>query len=415
MDIRKLAEDNFDYMVRHRRHLHEHPELSGQEEETVAYICAELEKLGIEHVNVPQGGVVGYIYGSQPGKRVLLRADIDALPVEEPENNLTQKRVCRSQNPGVMHACGHDAHTAMLLGAAKILQENRNELRGSVMLVFERGEEGGGNIRYLLQYFEKEHIHYDSCFGMHVEQKLDTGTFAVSEGPCDAGSVPIDFKITGRGGHGSRPDLANNPIDCMRAVMDEIYAIRGKYISPFDQLTTTICKVRAGIKGNIIPDTAEFEGSARYFSPEAARIFREQLDRIAKTCGEAYNCEVENRGRNRAGAWPIINDPYASALAKRAVEQVIGAENWRPTVTTMGSESFSQYCLFAPGCYGNLGVRTPEKGSGAEIHNQYFDIDEEAMKVGVSVHVAYAVNFLADDTPISFTPKVGSVEEIYKA
>lgn len=412
MEIKKWAQENFDYMVRHRRYLHEHPELSRMENETVAYIIQELEALGIEYIDVKDGGVLGFIHGALPGKTVLLRADIDALPVDEPENNLKCKRLCRSQNPGVMHACGHDAHTAMLLGAGKILNEHRDQIKGTVMLVFERGEEGGGNIRQILQYFEDHQVRYDSCFAMHVEQKLPTGTFGISAGYCDAGSIPLNFQITGRGGHSSRPDLANNPVNCMVAFLNEIYAIRDKYISPFEQLTTSICVIQGGTKGNIIPDTIRFEGSARYFSEDKAKApFLKQLERVKKACEEAYGCKIE--ALKSGGARPIINEEYTSAIAKQAVINVLGEEAWRPTMPTMGSESFSLYAAFAPGCYGNLGICTPEKGSGAEIHNQYFDIDEDAMIVGASVHVSYALEFLNSDGNIPFTPQAKSVAELY--
>lgn len=412
MEIKKWAQENFDYMVKHRRHLHEHPELSRMENETVAYIIQELKVLGIEYIEVEDGGVLAFIHGEQAGKTVLLRADIDALPIDEPENNLKGKRVCRSQNPGVMHACGHDSHTAMLLGAGKILNEHKDLIKGTVMLVFERGEEGGGNIRQLLQYFEDHQIHYDSCFAMHVEQKLPTGTFGISAGYCDAGAIPLNYRITGQGGHSSRPDLANNPVNCMLAFLNEIYAIRDKYISPFEQLTTSICVIEAGTKGNIIPDSVQIGGSARYFSEEnAKKPFLKQLERVVKSCEEAYGCKIESL--SHGGAYPIINEEHTSAIAKRAVIKALGEEAWRPTMPTMGSESFSQYTLFAPGCYGNLGVCTPEKGSGAEIHNQYFDIDEDAMIIGASIHVAYALEFLNSDEEIPFVPKVKSVTELY--
>lgn len=412
MDPKKLAQENFDYMVRHRRHLHEHPELSRMENETVAYIIQELKALGIEYIDVKDGGVLGFIHGEKPGKTVLLRADIDALPIDEPENNLKCKRLCRSQNPGVMHACGHDAHTSMLLCAGKILQEHRDAFRGTVMLVFERGEEGGGNIRQLLEYFEANKIRYDACFAMHVEQKLPTGTFGISAGNCDAGAIPLNVTITGRGGHSSRPDLSNNPVNCMLALLNEIYSIRDKYISPFEQLTTSVCLINCGTRGNIIPDTVHFEGSARYFSEENAKApFLRQLERAIKGCEETYDCKID--ARTQGGARPIINEEHTSAIARRAVIRALGEEAWRPTMPTMGSESFSLYTMFAPGCYGNLGICTPEKGSGAEIHNQYFDIDEDAMVIGASVHVAFALEFLNSDEEIPFTPKVRSVSELY--
>ena len=149
MDILNEAKKNFDYMVRIRRHMHEYPENSGVEYETVKYIASELDALGIEYVVVPEGGIIGQIHGGKPGKTVLLRADMDALPIKESKTNLTKEKVCISKNDGVSHACGHDAHTAMLLAEAKILNENKEDLNGNIVLLFERGEEAGGNIRNL--------------------------------------------------------------------------------------------------------------------------------------------------------------------------------------------------------------------------------------------------------------------------
>ncbi len=396
MEIKQLVQENFDYMVHNRRYLHTHPELSGEENNTVSFICQELSKSGIDYVNVSNGGVLGFIKGSHGGKTVLLRADIDALPISEADKNLKNERVCKSENDGVMHACGHDAHTSMLLCAGKILNENISELSGNIILAFERGEEGTGNVKYLMQYINDHNIHYDACFGMHVEQKLPTGVFAISEGNVNAGAIPINIKITGRGGHGSRPDLAHNPIDCMQAILNEISNIRMKCISPFEQLTTTICVANAGTKGNIIPDTAVIMGSARYFSDKNARQpFLKQMDIITSTIGSSYGCTVENLGSG--GASPIINDSKCSEIAKKAIIKYLGEDAWIAEGQTMGSESFPAYMTKAPGCYGNLGIANEQVGSGAEIHNQYFDVDEKAMILGASAHISFAVEYLNEN------------------
>lgn len=392
IDVRTLAEAQFSNAVIDRRYLHEHPELSGQEENTVRYICEQLDKEEIPYVNVPNGGVIATIHGCPGGKTVMLRADIDALPVDEPEINLSKKRVCRSQNPGVMHACGHDAHTAMLLGAGRILNQLKDQFCGTVILNFERGEEGGGNWRYLVEYYQTSGVKYDICFGMHVEQKLPAGTFGISAGPSDAGVIPIDLLIKGRGGHGSRPDLSDNPIDCMTEVLNQINQIRVRHISPFEPFSLSICHIEAGSKGNIIPDTVLIQGSARYFSTEhAQKPFCEALDKIVKTAGIPFNCEIENRA-DHVGM-PLINDEAAAKNAEEAMKKIIGADLVKPQAVTMGSESFQNYFVIAPGCYANLGIANPEVGSGAEIHNCYFDIDEEAMKTGMCAHVGFALNY----------------------
>ena len=176
----ELAKKYYDYMVGVRRYLHENPELTGQEYNTVKYIDGELTKMGIEHTVVENGGILGYIRGPKPGRTVLLRADCDALPVLE-KDNLKNCRVVWSKNEGVMHACGHDSHVAGLLGAAKILLDKKDEIEGTVILCFERGEEGGGNVRYIFAYMEKNNIHVDSCFGLHVGCARPTGKIAVND------------------------------------------------------------------------------------------------------------------------------------------------------------------------------------------------------------------------------------------
>lgn len=394
MDILNAVENLYPKMVERRRHIHRHPELSTKEDQTCAYIMEQLTEAGIEEViNIPDGGVIAYIRGNKSGKTVMLRADIDALPIQEPTYNLSKERVCVSENDGVMHACGHDAHTAMLLTAGEVLNANKEELNGDVLLVFERGEEGGGNIWKILEYFHEHDVKYDVCFGMHVEQKLDTGKFAMSAGPVNAGAMPLHFRVTGRGGHASRPDLCVNPIDCMLELISEIHKIRMKHVSPFEQLTISICKLDAGTKGNIIPETAEFQGSARYFSVENVyKPFKEQIAHIIKGLEESYGCTIEDLCRK--GAIPVVNDAGAATVAQNAVKKVLGADALCEETPTMGSESFSRFMELAPGCYGNLGVRNPEVGSGAEIHNPLFDIDERAMVTGAAAHIAFAVEYL---------------------
>ena len=176
MEILKSVEALYEKMVERRRHIHENPELSTMEDQTCEYIVEQLTEAGFDEVvNIPNGGVIAWVRGGKKGKTVMLRADIDALPLQESPCNLSKERTCISKVDGVMHACGHDAHTAMLLTAGQVLLNNKEELNGDVLLVFERGEEGGGNIRYIVEYFLENNITYDVCYGMHVNQLLETG------------------------------------------------------------------------------------------------------------------------------------------------------------------------------------------------------------------------------------------------
>jgi len=397
MDIRKEVENIFPMLVEQRRHLHEDPELSRREFHTVAYIIERLKAFGLDEVTeIPDGGVIAFIRGgkapAEGKKMILLRADIDALPIDEPETNNGMQRVVRSKNPGVMHACGHDAHTSMLLGAAKILHEHKDELKGDVLCCFERGEEGGGNIVNIIKYFNDMGIKYDLCFGMHVEPGYPAGTFGVSAGNADAAPIGIGYRITGKGGHGSRTDLANNPIDVMADFIVKINQIRGRSISPFDDFSVAVCQVVSGTAGNIIPETAELYGTARFFSHDARKIFQQKMADIVKGLELTYGCTIENL-RDRAPSDPLLNDAFAADCARSAAAKVIGEENLLPQAVTMGSESFGRYLTIAPGCYGNLGIANPAKGAGAWIHDPKFDLDEDSMKTGCAMHVAMACEF----------------------
>lgn len=411
MDILKQAESVFDYMVKHRRHIHTNPELTGKEDETVAYLLAELKELGIPTIDVPQGGILGFIKGHESGKRVVLRADIDALPVQEPEVNLKGPRVCRSKNAGVMHACGHDAHTAMLLGAAKILMDHRDKIKGEVMLVFERGEEGGGNLQFIMQYLEDNDISFDGAWALHVYQDMPTGMLGIRPGGVMAGTIPLRFKITGQGGHGSRPDLSVSPIDCMLAILNEIYKAPMKHTDPFEPISFSITKIQAGNTHNVIPDVAEFAGSVRFFNEEkTAKPFLAYMNKAIPAIAQLYNCQVEYT--MRAGR-PTINDPVAADIAWQAATKAVGADFVTAGQPAMGSESFPAFAYRAPACYAKLGITNPDVGSGAEIHNQYFDIDEKAMINGAAATIAFALEFLNYDKEIPFKPYLGTVKEYY--
>ena len=411
MDILQQAKDNFDYMVQHRRHIHTHPELTGKEDQTVAYLLEQLKALEIPTIEVENGGILGFIKGRKPGKRIVLRADIDALPVQEPLHNLKGPRVCISENPGVMHACGHDSHTAMLLGAAKILSEHKEDINGEVMLVFERGEEGGGNLRYIMQYLEDHQITFDGAWALHVFQDMPAGMLGIRPGGVMAGVIALRYKIIGRGGHGSRPDLSINPIDCLLALLDEIYKAPMKVTNPFEPISFSITKIQSGHVHNVIPDVAEFAGSVRFFNIEkTSKPFLIYLAEATEAVGKLYNCTIEYTAK--AGR-PTINDPTATQIARDAVTEVLGAEWITEGEPAMGSESFPAFAHYAPSFYGKLGITNPEVGSGAEIHNQFFDIDEKAMIHGAAATVAYAIAFLNYDKPIPFKPHPYSVAEYY--
>lgn len=413
MDILKKAFSNLDYMVNLRNYFHTNPELSGKEENTVKYIAQELTALGIEHVVVEQGGILAFIDGKGPGKTVLLRAECDALPLQEPEMNLSCKRKVISKVPGVMHACGHDANAAALLGAAKILQESREEFDGRVILMFERGEEGTSNVVMLLEYIYKNKIHIDSAFAAHVMNSLETGKVIIrSRETLATGLWLVNVTIKGKGGHGSRPDLCNNPIDCFVAIYNALQASRMKYTSPFNPFTFSIGTVKAGEAANIIPEEITFAGSYRFFdNTDGKRLYEMDL-RLMENIAKAYGCQIEANAL--IGGPATMSDPECAQLAREAIGAAIGSENVCDQEPEMGSDSFSGVLQMWPGIYMQVGTKNPEKGSGADHHNIYFDIDEDSMAYSATSAVAYALGFLSSFVDTSDRVWTGTPASMFK-
>ena len=413
IDILKTAAANEALLIEMRRHIHENPELSDKEYETLEYIKEKLTAFGVDFVEIKHGGILAWVGDANKGKSVLLRGDCDALPVPENPDNLKGPKVCVSKVDGVSHACGHDAHTAMLLGAAKMLKEMESELKGIVYLIFERGEEATGNSKYILRYFQLNNLNFDAIYGTHMLATYDTGKISLEPGGVMAGSVPFDIIIRGRGGHGSRPDLSISPIDCFSAFNMALNGLRLKYISPFDALGISIGTVNAGIVGNVIPDEVRFKGSSRFFNKEAGASFRKEFLHLLEKTTEAYHCTYEIIMLRDPG-YGVINNADLSAFGKKAIAKHLGDEVVGKVDPWMASESFSRYLLLFPGVFAFLGMKNPEKGVGAEHHNEYFDVDEDVMKLGVAAQVAYAYEFLENPFTPEFTPYNGTALDLLK-
>lgn len=397
MNLLEAAVQEKERLLEMRRHLHENPELSGNEVQTVAYIEEKLSEFGVSHVTVDYGGVLGFIEGAAgPGKTLLLRADCDALPIDEDPENYKGKKTCISKMPGVQHACGHDLHTASLLASAKILNEHRNEWRGNIVLFFERSEEKGGPYqKNLLEYIEHNKIHVDGAWGMHVKDKT-AGVAYFMAGPTGAGVQSFEFTIKGKGGHGSRPYEANNPIDCFKAIAAGMDQIRMKKMSPYEPVTLTICTVHAGIAANVIPETLTFTGNGRFFNRETTGMkLREEVISMVHHMAEAYGCQVLEEKLPEPG-YPNQCDPECVAIAERMFLENFGPESFDSTkeMPSMGSESFSRIANTWPSVMFGFGIANEEKGITAGIHHPKFDIDEDKMHLAVAYCVGYALEFL---------------------
>lgn len=396
MDIWQEALAVEDFTIACRRYIHENPELSDKEDNTVAYIMEKLNAMGVECVDVPGGGVMGFIHGGKPGKSVLLRADIDALPVQEDPMNEKQPKVCVSKNPGVAHACGHDAHTAMLLGASKILQAHREEICGEIVLYFERGEEAGHGDYYMNKYLQDNHIHVDSAWAQHVRPQVPAGQIAIMSGGIYAGNTGYGTAIVGE-----------NALACGVAIINTLNTARMREMTPYERVTLSTNKLQYGQDG-----VCRIAGTCRYYDiDKAGRPMRATIRNIISQTVKAYGCTTEKPVGNGGMTRGVINNPTCCHIARDALGKVIGKENVVETEPTMGAESFSILSAYYPSVMAMLGVGNPEKGMTANIHSPKFEPEEAALKTGVAATVAYALGFLAYDKPIDFDPFVGNIDE----
>lgn len=394
-DTLLLAKEVEQYVIKLRRDLHVHPEISMQEVRTMKVVTDELEKMGIQHEIVPDGGIIGIIEGEKEGKSIILRADLDALPMNEEETNLKQKKIVVSQNKGAAHTCGHDGHTAMLLGAAKILTRNKDKVNGKVILAFEQGEEIGGGIQNLLQRLIE--IGADGVWGIHLKSDLPSGKISVDSGPRMAAAFLFDVVIKGKSGHGSRPDLAISPLDCFTDFYNNLRAMRLNALNPFQAITYSIGNISAGSAANVIPEDLRFSGTARYLHYEQGVKAEQQLMRILEKTCDLHHCTFEFMTKPEASDLLVYNEEYCASIAEDAVRSSLGESALTNHPAWMASEPFAQYQKHFPGVFAFVGIQNEEKGTGAEHHNAHFDLDEDVLTLGVATTVQYTIDFLQNE------------------
>lgn len=391
MNARLLAERYEQYVIDLRREFHRHPEPSGEEKRTSSRVTAELESMGIPYEVVGEYGIIATLGGSgSTSNAVMLRADMDALPIQESARNLAGPKGVISSVPGCAHLCGHDAHTAMLLGAARGLAEIRGELPGNVLLCFEQAEETTGGVAPMMQALETRSV--KAVWGIHVYSELPSGAISVEPGPRMSGMTAFSATLKGRGGHGSRPDQTIDPLLCAAQAVTDLCSIPAREVKPTDVGVVTIGMIRAGEVGNVIPDSASFAGTARFFDPNLGKRMIESVERIVAQIAAAHRCEAS---LTMNGPHPaVINDGALSALAARSVQAALGSGRLAMCEPWMASETMGCYLSKYPGVLALLGIACDKVGAGAPHHSPGFDIDESALKYGVAATLQFARDVL---------------------
>ncbi|MGI5839961.1 MAG: M20 metallopeptidase family protein [bacterium] len=399
------------YILERYTDFHLHPEVGGKEERTVKVVMEELKKFGIPCEHRPNGGIIGWINKGKPGKKVALRADMDALPMAEDPNNLCCARKIISKTDKAMHACGHDGHTAMLLAAAKVLSEHAAELPGQVVLLFEQGEEMGYGGKGIARMIIEEKP--DTIWGIHLYNALPSGKISVDPGPRMAAGIFFEVEIRGKGGHGSRPDLSRNPLDCFIDVYSNLCSLKMNYLDPFIATTFSVGKVNMGTAPNIIPETVSFAGSFRVTDLEESKKAAARSREILDHCCALHHCTYEVKSGLNPSGMVVYNHKGYAALAEKSIKKLLGEEYLQSTPPWMASESMAMYLKYAPGVFAFVGINNPEKGTGAAHHNPHFEVDETVLVSGAAATVQYTLDALVTDVDTSdFTPNPYPPEEL---
>jgi len=373
-----FTEADLQEMVEVRRDLHAHPEISFQEVRTSGFVAARLRALGLEvRTGVGRTGVLAHVKGGA-GKTVLLRADMDALPIQE-ENEVPY----RSVNDGAMHACGHDCHTSILLGVAKHLARERASLPGTVRLCFQPAEESGGGANAMIRDGALDDPRSDAALGLHVWQDLDIGKVGVTPGPFMAAVDEFNVTLTGRGAHAAMPHLGVDPVVCLAHLVTALQSIASREANPFKEVVVSVTQIRAGTAFNIIPASAWMNGTVRAFDDALWEELPARFERVVRGVAEAFGCAVELRyeRHNR----PTVNDPRVSALVRQVAIDVVGEENVVDDIRTMGGEDFSAFLHRVPGCFFAVGSRNESRGLIYGHHHPRFDVDERCLEIGAEI------------------------------
>lgn len=388
-DFLEEAQNLFEYTKSKRRDFHSHPELGFQEVRTAGIVAKELNSLGLEvSTGIAETGVVALIEGATPGPVVLLRFDMDALPITE-ETGADYA----SQNPGVMHACGHDGHTAVGLTVARLLNDHREELAGTVKLVFQPAEEGLGGAPRMVEEGVLENPKPDLTLAMHVWNEKPVGWVGIVPGPTMAAAERFKVTITGKGGHGAGPHLAIDPVLASAHVVTGLQSIVARNVAPLKTAVVSVTTLHGGEAFNVIPSSVEMEGTIRTFEDEVRKIVLKRFEEIVSSTAGAFGCQAGIFLERLTPA--VINEPEITRRVQEVLPKVLPDSDLNTDERTMGSEDMAYIMEKVPGCFIFVGSANPGSGLNASHHHPRFDFDERALTNGAALIAAATVDFLS--------------------
>lgn len=390
VDIPYLVEalDLFDYTRSLRRDFHKHPELGFKEFRTAGIVASELKELGLEvTTGLAETGVVALVEGTQPGPVVLLRFDMDALPINE-ETGAEYTSI----TPGVMHACGHDGHTAIGLAVARMLAKHNTEFAGTVKFVFQPAEEGLGGAESMVAEGVLENPKPDIALALHLWNEEQIGWLGISPGPLMASAELFRVRVTGRGGHGAMPDLTIDPIVATARIITGLQTISSRNISPLHSATISIGSIHGGEVFNVIPSHVEFQGTIRTFEPNVRSVVLERFEQLVTQTAGAMGCEAEIEMQVLTPA--VINDSHITDHVLRIAESMLPQCQIEKNYRVMVSEDMAYMMQDLPGCYFLVGSANQSKGLDASHHHSHFDFDEDVLPSAVALMTAATISYL---------------------
>jgi amidohydrolase len=388
-DFLHESQDLFEYSRALRRDFHRHPELGFQEVRTAGIVAKELNQLGLEvSTGVGKTGVVALLEGDQPGPVVLIRVDMDALPIQEETGAEYASTVS-----GVMHACGHDGHTAIGLTVARILGKQRSSLKGSVKLVFQPAEEGLGGAESMLADGVLTNPSPDVALSVHLWNEKPVGWVGATPGPVMAAADIFRIHLQGKGGHAAQPHFTADPVAAAAQIISALQTVVARNVAPLEAAVVSVTTLRAGDAFNVIPDTADLQGTIRTFKAEVRQRVVERFEQVVVGIAQAMGCQAEIELQSITPA--VVNDPQLTALVQEVCGNVLPDSQVDATSMTMGSEDMAFMMQDIPGCYILVGSANAAKGLDAAHHHPRFDVDEESLTHAAALLSATAARLLS--------------------